>query len=89
MRIKENYKVREIAGEYIIVNQGQPDGDMTQVIALNETANRMWKAFEGKEFAEGDAAQMLMDTYGIDETLAARDAAAWIASLKNAGILAE
>lgn len=37
MRIKEEYKVREMAGEHIVVMQGRYGVDMTKVIALNET----------------------------------------------------
>lgn len=36
MRIKEEYKVREMAGEHIVVMQGRYGVDMTKVIALNE-----------------------------------------------------
>ena len=32
MKIKENYKVREIAGENLIVEQGKSQSDMTKVI---------------------------------------------------------
>lgn len=38
MRIKEEYKVREMAGEHIVVMQGRYGVDMTKVIALNETS---------------------------------------------------
>ena len=33
MRIKEEYKVREMAGEHIVVMQGRYGVDMTKVIA--------------------------------------------------------
>jgi len=32
MRINPNYKLREIAGEVIIVNQGQADVNLTRII---------------------------------------------------------
>ena len=40
MRIKEEYKVREMAGEHIVVMQGRYGVDMTKVIALTKTATR-------------------------------------------------
>lgn len=89
MRIKETYKIREIADEYLIVNQGQPDGDMTQVISLNDTAVLMWRTFEGREFTAADVAQMLMDTFGIGQALADKDAIAWTESLKRAGAITD
>ena len=42
MRIKEEYKVREMAGEHIVVMQGRYGVDMTKVIALNETSLWLW-----------------------------------------------
>lgn len=35
MRIKEEYKVREMAGEHIVVMQGRYGVDMTKVIERN------------------------------------------------------
>ena len=35
MRVNSNYKLREIAGETIIVNQGKEGVDMTRIISLN------------------------------------------------------
>ena len=34
MRIKEEYKVREMAGEHIVVMQGRYGVDMTKVIGI-------------------------------------------------------
>ena len=46
MKIKENYKVREIAGENLIVEQGKSQSDMTKVISLNNTALLLWKMLQ-------------------------------------------
>ena len=35
MRIKDNYKVRQIAGENLIVEQGKSQADMTKVISAS------------------------------------------------------
>ena len=56
MKIKENYKVREIAGENLIVEQGKSQSDMTKVISLNNTALLLWKELQGREFSLEDAA---------------------------------
>ena len=65
MRIKDNYKVRQIAGENLIVEQGKSQADMTKVISLNATALLLWKSLSGKDFTFVDGAGVLVDQYVI------------------------
>ena len=80
MRIESCYKLREIAGETIVVNQGS-DVDMTRIISLNESAVLLYRKLSGSEFSLNDAARVLVDAYGIDIERATTDAAAWVAAL--------
>ena len=61
MKIKENYRVREIAGENLIVEQGKSQADMTKVISLNNTALFLWKELKGNDFSLEDVAHVLMN----------------------------
>lgn len=88
MRINSNYKLREIAGETIIVNQGTLHADMTRIISLNESARMLCERLTGKEFTLHDAADLLAETYGIGEEQARKDAAAWADKLKECGVIA-
>ena len=38
MKIREEYKVREMAGEHVVIMQGRLGVDMTKIISLNESA---------------------------------------------------
>ena len=38
MKIRDEYKVREIAGEHVVIMQGRYGADMTKVISLNESS---------------------------------------------------
>ncbi|MBR5857059.1 MAG: PqqD family protein [Bacteroidales bacterium] len=87
MRIKSNFKIREIAGESIIVNQGQVGADLTRIISLNTSARLLYEALEGKEFELEDVAQTLVDNYGIDKERALTDGAKWVESLKGCGVI--
>ena len=87
MKIKENYKVREIAGENLIVEQGKSQSDMTKVISLNNTALLLWKELQGREFSLEDAAEVLMNHYGISKDQALVDAQKWVDALGNCGII--
>lgn len=87
MRINSNYKLREIAGETIIVNQGKEGVDMTRIISLNRSAQLLYKKLSGKEFTLEEVAQVLVETYGIDSGLAMTDAGKWVDALKKCNVI--
>lgn len=83
MKIRDEYKVREIAGEYVVIMQGRYGADMTKVISLNESSLYLWNELLGRDFEAADAARLLVERYGIDEATAARDAEAWVRKLEE------
>ena len=87
MRINSNYKLREVAGETIVVNQGSEGINMTRIISLNSSAKLLYQQLVERDFTLEDAAQVLVDTYGIDQERAMEDAAKWIDALSNCKIL--
>lgn len=87
MKIKPNYKVRDIAGEKMVVMGGKEGVDLTKVIMLNSTGERLWSLLQGKEFTVDDAAEILTDSYGIGKQQAEKDAASWIDSLVKVGLI--
>lgn len=89
MKIGREYKIREIAGEHVVIAQGRYGADMTRVISLNDSAVYLWNALCEGEFTVLDAARLLMERYEVDEATAARDAAAWIARLEECGVVTD
>jgi hypothetical protein len=87
MRIKSEYKLREIAGEVIIVNQGTVGIDMTRIISLNDSARELYEHLVDKDFTLDDAAGVLVDIYDIPLLQAQRDAELWIDALKKCGVI--
>lgn len=87
MRILPRYKVRDVAGEDIVMVQGRNPGDMTTVIALNETSLYLWNNLYGKEFEQGDITRLLTERYDVDEVTAMKDSSEWIATLQEHNIL--
>ncbi|MEL5896403.1 PqqD family protein [Bacteroides sp. GD17] len=87
MKIGDIYKVREVAGENLIVEQGKSQADMTKVISLNSTALLLWKELQGADFSLEDAAHVLMNHYGIPKEQALIDAQKWIDALSRCGII--
>ena len=86
MKIKEQYKVREMAGEHVIIMQGKHGSDLTKIIALNESALYLWNELQGKEFDTEVVANMLIERYGIDKGVATTDAERWIEKLRECNI---
>lgn len=87
MKFKEGYKVRDIAGEHVVIMQGRYGSDMTRVIALNETSMMLWNELQGKEFTAEDVKRLLTDNYEVDEATAERDAKAWIEKLQECNLV--
>ncbi len=87
MKINEKYKVREMAGEHVVIMQGRYGADMTRVISLNESSLYLWNELQGKEFEVADVAALLVGRYGIDVQTAERDAAAWVEKLATCKLL--
>lgn len=87
MKIKSNYKLRKVAGETIIVNQGTTEADLTRIISLNSSAQLLWEKLSDKEFTHEDAAKVLEETYGIGHEQAITDANTWIDALKGCDVI--
>lgn len=87
MKISEKYKVREMAGEHIIVMPGRYGADMTRVVALNATSLYLWEQLAGREFDLEEVARLLVEQYEIDPETARTDAEKWVEQLHKCGIL--
>ena len=78
MKIRQGYKVREIAGENVVIMQGKAGADMTRIITFNDSALLLWNELQGRDFGLRDAVRVLTDNYEVDAAVAERDARAWI-----------
>lgn len=87
MRLKDEYQIRPIAGEQIVIIQGEEQTDLTRILSLNPTAVWLWEQLSGKDFSEKDVANLLLDRFEIDSATATADARGWIDSLKHHQIL--
>ena len=88
MKIREEFKVREMAGEHVIVMPGRGGAaDMTRIVSLNPSSMYLWEKLRGREFTAADAALLLTERYEVDEATALRDAQAWAGKLAECGVL--
>ena len=86
MKLRPNMRLREIAGEKMLVTGSPTQVDLTKVVVLNTTAEYLWEAMKGKDFSVDDVAGVLTRDYGIDHQRAYKDASLWIESLVKAGL---
>ncbi len=87
MKIDERFKVRSVAGEYVVVDQGKDQVNMTRIISLNRTANALWQALAGRDFTTQDAIDFLATTYDITPEQAKTDAEKFLHSMRQCNIL--
>ena len=87
MRIKSEYKVRQIAGENVVILQGRGNSDMTQIITLNDSALLLWNQLNDKDFSVEDAVAVLCENYEVEELLAKSDAQAWVKRMQECGLI--
>lgn len=87
MRLKKNYKIREIVGEKMLIVQGEQPVDMTKVIVLNSTSEWLWKELVDKDFTIDEVVEMLLQKYNAPLEQVQRDAQRWITSLQNANLI--
>ncbi|MDR3273061.1 MAG: PqqD family protein [Flavobacteriaceae bacterium] len=83
MKIKTELKIRNIAGENVLIMQGRAGADMTKVISFNPTAEWLWNELSDKEFSEKDVVDLIVNRFKIDENIAKSDAQKWIEQMTS------
>lgn len=87
MKIKENFILRELCGNYIVVAVGAQTLDFQGLIKLNECGAFLWKQMADTDVTEEALLQALLAEYDVDEARAKADLEAFIHSLKEADLL--
>lgn len=87
MKLLPNLSLREIAGEKILVINGEAGVDLTKVMMFNKTAEFLWDSLQGKDFQNECVEELLVVKYGITKEQAKEDAAVWVKSLIDAGLV--
>lgn len=86
MKIKSEWRDvadRRMAGDHVVIRRGGLGSDVTNLLQFNDTGIFLWRELKGREFEVSDVAALLVDRFGIDASTAERDAAAWIAQLRE------
>lgn len=86
MKISEEYIMREIAGEVIIIPTGKAAQYFNGLIATNAVSAFIWKNLEKCETPE-QIVQLVVESFEIDEEQARIDIYRFLEDLKKAGMI--
>ena len=86
MRIKGEYVLREIAGEYILVPIGNTAIEMNGMITLNEVGVFIWEKLKSKCTIE-ELLEAILDEFEIDEERARKDLNEFLQQLNEAHLI--
>lgn len=87
MKLKKDFKLRQICGENIITAEGMQAIDFSKLVSLNETATFLWKEAEKQgEFTTDSLAQALCKEYDVAEAQALADCQAIVSQWTQEGL---
>ncbi len=89
MKINENFVLKTIAGEAVVMPVGEAVSKVNGMIKLNPTAEVIWKALEKETDFESVINEVKANCNGVDEAVLSDDVAAFIEKLRKLGILDE
>ena len=87
MRIIEGFRLRDVMGQATVIGEGVGQVNFNKLITLNSTAAFLWRQVEGRDFDALVLADLLVEEYGIDRTLAEKDAVAISEQWKEIGLV--
>lgn len=87
MKIDPKYKIRVVADESIIMVQSGENNEMTDVISLNSTSVWLFEQLQGVDFDLSDVVALLMSRFDVKEGEAREDAARWLDTFVEYGVV--
>ena len=88
MKLKFDFAVREIVGEYVMVPLGQGALEFSGMISTSETGAMLVEALK-KDVSRQELLEMILTQYEIDEESAAADLDDFLAQLRKLNLLIE
>lgn len=83
MKLKQNFELREICGEHVVIPCGIENVNFDSIIHLNETGAFLWRQAEKGEFSVESLTAALLAEYEVGEDTAKADVAAFVGRLQE------
>lgn len=88
MRVIPGFALRKLGNEYLLIAESVELVNFNAMITLNESAAYLWRSVADKEqFDEDTLVDLLLAEYEVSPEVARKDAAATIASWREARLL--
>lgn len=88
MKLKYEFALREIAGEFVLVPMGSGALDFSGMVSTNETGAAICRELQADTTREA-VVQALCREFQVEEATAAGDVDEFLAMLRKAGLLEE
>ena len=88
MKIKEGFLLRQVGENHIVVPVGSQAVDFRCIITLNETGAFIWNKLQQACTADQLVSAML-EEYDVPQEVAEADVTAYVAALREKGLLDE
>lgn len=85
MRIKENFTLKKICDENIIISDYNVD--FSKVICISDSGAYLWNTLKDKEFTLKDACDAITNKYDVDHDTAMKDVSELFDKLSSVGIV--
>lgn len=88
MKVSNDFLLREIAGEYMIVPVGAAASNFVGLISMNEVAKVIFEALSVERTAE-ELVDLILKEYDVDRETAHQDILEFLQKLRDIGALIE
>lgn len=89
MKLSENFVLKNIAGENVVMPVGDAVGKINGMIKLNPSAKVIWEALEANKDFDGILDEMKKTFSGVDETTLKDDINYFLNKLREHEILVD
>lgn len=86
MKLKQQFVLREIAGDSILIPIGNINDSFQGIMTLNETSVFIWKQLEREKDKE-EILEAILEEYEVSREQAERNLEEFLKALKKIGIL--
>ncbi|MBQ2793879.1 MAG: PqqD family protein [Clostridia bacterium] len=87
MKIKNGFVLEPVGGAYIAIAVGKETNNSNALIRMNSSGAFLWNLLSEGEHTEKSLLDAMLAEYDVSEEIAARDIAAFIKKLSDAGLL--
>lgn len=87
MKIKNEYIIKNIAGQNVVVSTAEKAIDFDYIIHLNDSGKLLFEALMEKDLEISDLVKVLTDNYDVEEKQALEDVKEFVEMLKVNDIL--